>query len=99
MFKAALKKHHGYESDGSVLNFTPISARGVETLMGRAISDTTAGRLLKKHFGTVKKYQQACILKTIGPKLVVLLGDGLHAFGTFDPTKHDAEDSTDADGE
>ena len=99
LFKAALRKHHRYESDGSVLNLTPISARGIETLMGRAISDTTAGRLLKKHFGSVKKYHEACFSKAIGQKLVVLLGDGLHAFGTFDSTEHDAEYSTDADGE
>lgn len=96
LFKSALRKHHKYESNGSVLNFTPISARGIETLLDGAISDTTAGRLLKKHFGSVREYQEACLLQKIGPKLVILLGDGLHAYGTFDPTKSNFDKSQDA---
>ncbi len=66
LFKAALRKHHRYESDGSVLNFAPISARGIEKLMEGHISDTTAGRLLNKHFGSAKEYREACASKTIG---------------------------------
>lgn len=91
LFKAALRKHHGYESDGSVLNVEPISTRGIEGLVG--VSDSTAQRLLKKHFGSVEQYRNACFSGAIKPKLVVLLGDGLHAFGTSDLTGHDTEDN------
>ena len=89
LLKAALRKHHQYDN-GSVLNFKPISTRQIQTLMDNAISDSTAGRFLKKHFGSAEKYGEACFSGAIKTKLIVLLGDGLHAFGTIDPT--DIED-------
>ena len=97
LFKAALRTHHCYEADGSVLNVEPISTRQIEKLVG--VSDSTAGRLLRKHFGGVEKYRAACFSGAIKPKLVILMGDWLHASGTFNPAGHDAQDSTDADGE
>ena len=98
-FKAALRKHHKYETGGSVLNVEPISTRQIEELTGKGVSDTTAGRLLTKHFGSVEKYRDACFSGAIGPKLVVLLGDGLHAFGSFDATERDVEDQNDNDSD
>ena len=95
LFKSALRTHHKYETGGSVLNVEPVTTRQVEILTQMGISDTTAGRLLAKHFGTVEKYRDACFSGAIGPKLVVLLGDGLHAFGSFDSSERDVEDATD----
>lgn len=94
LFKAALRKHHQYDN-GSVLNVEPISTREIESLMDCNLSDSTALRLLNKHFGTVEKYQAACLSGAIKTKLTILLGDGLHAFGTFDAAEHDLEDSID----
>lgn len=98
LFKAAMRTHHKYEA-GSVLNVEPTSPRQIEALMGKGISDTTAGRLLKKHFGSIDQYRNACFSGAIGPKLVVLLGDGLHAFGSFDATEHDVENAADNDSD
>ena len=92
LFKSALQTHHGYEK-GSVTNFEPASLRKIEQLSGGLISDTTAGRLLKKNFKSVDQYQADCLSKAITTKLTVLLGDGLHAFGTFDPTEGEIEDA------
>ncbi len=99
LFKSAMRTHHKYEVGGSVMNSVPISPRQIETLTGNAISDTTAGRLLKRHFGSIENYKQACFEETIGRKLVVLLGDGLHAFGSFDQTKADVDDAADGDSD
>ncbi len=98
LFKAALQKHHGYEN-GSVSNFVPITTRQIEELSSGGISDTTAGRLLAKHFVSVDGYRSDCLSGALTTKLVVLLGDGLHAYGTFDPTENDTEDDNDADDE
>ena len=97
LFRAALRTHHQYETGGSVLELAPISTRQIEVLTKTLISDSTAGRLLKKHFGSAEKYREACISGAIGMKLVVLLGDGLHAFGTFDATENDSEDAAEND--
>ena len=94
LFKAALRTHHKYEN-GSVLNHASISTRDVEKLMDSQISDSTARLQFIRHFGSVKKYQTACLSGTINAKLVVLLGDALHAFGSFDPTSGDVEDAED----
>ena len=99
LFKAALRTHHKYETGGSVLNVEPASTRQIESLTKNSVSDSTAGRLLTKHFGSVEKYRNACFSGAIGPKLVVLLGDGLHAFGSFDATERDVEDQNDNDSD
>ncbi len=95
LFRSALRKHHGYDSSEVLSNFAPISTRGIEALMQNMLSASTAGRLFKKHFGKVQTYKQLCVSKEIGLKLVILLGDGLHAFGSIDPTKHDIEHDRD----
>ena len=99
LFKAALRKHHKYETGGSVLNVEPVSTRRIEELTEKGVSDSTAGRLLKRHFGSVEQYRDACFSGAIGPKLVVLLGDGLHAFGSFDATENDVEDTAENDSD
>lgn len=99
IFKSALRKHHEYQVGGSVMNLVPITLRRIEMMTDNAISDSTAWRLLTKHFGSVQNYKDACIHGTIGIKLVVLLGDALHAFGTIDPKniEDDAGDDADSD--
>jgi hypothetical protein len=94
LFKAALRTHHKYETGGSVLNFEPISTRKIEELTSKGLSDTTAARLLTKHFGDVEKYREACFSGAIGPKLVLLFGDSLRFLRSFDPSERDVEDST-----
>jgi hypothetical protein len=96
LFKAALVYHHGYENDGSVSNYDPISTREVERQSG--ISHMTAQRLFEKHFGSVKKYQTACLSGAINQKLATLLGDARHDFSTLDSMEIDSIGSVDADG-
>lgn len=93
LFRAALRRHHQYQTGGSILNPEPASTRQIEELAGSGVSDSTARRLLERHFGSVEQYREACRSRVIGQKLVVLLGDGLHAFGSFDTTKSDVEDA------
>jgi len=99
LFKAALRTHHKYETGGSVLNMEPASTRRIEELSGKGVSDSTAGRLLKKHFGSVEQYRVACFSRAIRDKLVVLLGDALHAYGSFDASRRDVEDQNDSDSD
>lgn len=94
LFKAALRKHHKCDN-GSVLNPVPISTRDVEKLTESQISDSTARRQFIHHFGSVEEYQTACLSGAINAKLVVLLGDALHAFASFDPSSRDVEDGED----
>jgi len=96
LFKSAMRKHHKYQTGGSVLNFDPVSARQIEQLTDKGISDSTACRLLRKHFGSIGNYRKMCATKAIGPKLVILLGDGLHAFGSFDSSKLGIKDRSDS---
>ena len=95
LFQAALQAHHGYKTGGSISNYEWASTRRIEELTEKGISASTAERLLKKHFGTIDDYRDACFQKTIGPKLVILLGDGLHAFGAYDSSHRDPEDTSD----
>lgn len=82
LFKSGLRSHHKYQVGGSVMNFEPISPREMEKLLEGAISDSTALRLFNRHFGNINNYKRACVEGVIGRKLVVLLGDALHSFGT-----------------
>lgn len=95
LFRSALTKHHKYETGGSVMNHMPASPRQIEKIAEKLVSHSTARRLLIKHFGSVEKYRDVCDTGKIGEKLVVLAGEGLHAFGAFDPSKSDVEDFDD----
>mgnify|MGYP007073229696 FL=1 len=100
LFKAVLKKHHRFDHDPDDFNGEPISTRAVEVVSGHVLSDTTAGRLFKKHFGGVKEYRRACQDETIRAKLTVVLGEGLAALRSVDPTVlADTEASPETDDE
>jgi hypothetical protein len=75
IFKAALRKHHNYDERDGQFNYEPITPRGIERLMEGAISDTTASRLLKKHFKSIELYKRACHNETIRAMLQALMGD------------------------
>lgn len=90
LFKSAMRRHHQYEN-GCVGNYEPATTRQIEELIGRNVSDTTVQRLLKKHFRSIQEYRDSCVSGAIRSKLVILLGEGLHAFGTLDPTETDLE--------
>ena len=94
LFKSALRRHHGYETGGSVSTYDYATTYRIAELVDERISARTAGRQFNEHFGNERKngkgktggidaYRHSCIAKTIGTKLMALFGDFMKTFGSL----------------
>lgn len=72
---AALVKHHGLQEDGSVATYEPAPLATLEELSG--VSRQTCSNFLANKLGRpgYKHYKAKCVQDTIGPLLVLWLGE------------------------
>jgi hypothetical protein len=84
LVQAALVKHHGYESDGSIENYSPVKVDELAKLAGGeagVVSRATVSRFMTKHFGKnragagYKQYVATCQRRGLGEILSRLEGE------------------------
>ncbi len=81
LIKRVLVNHH--IRDDETIDRSPLTTRKIEELSENIVSDSTAGRFIKREFGSIRDYRRICQIGVIEVH-VRSWTDGLRSLGTLD---------------